>query len=91
MDTVESTFAYYNHSFRSLDYTFKLFQLIFKSKFTCAWTKAEAIVLNVFTPYAMQNLYTDLEKCKFLSILADASNYKETKLFPILARYIDWR
>ena len=91
---VEGTFAYHtichNHSFRSMDCTSKLLQVAFEPKFTCARTKAEAIILHVFMPYALRTLQSDLEKCSFVSILTDASNHKEVKLFPILVRYIDW-
>ncbi|GLV42532.1 hypothetical protein CBL_21272, partial [Carabus blaptoides fortunei] len=86
---IEGTFAYHtichNHSFRSMDSTLKLLQVAFEPKITCAQTKAEAIMLNVFMPYALRVLHNDLEKCSF-----DASNHKEIKLFPILVRYIDW-
>lgn len=79
---VEDTFAYHSvchsHSFRYLDCTSKLLQLISESKFTYAQIKAGAIVLNVFIPCALQRLHADLEKCSFF--LTDASNHKE-KIF----------
>ena len=73
-----------------MDCTSKLLQVAFEPKFTCARTKAEAIILHVFMPYALRTLQSDLEKCSFVSILTAASNHKKVKLFPILVRYIDW-
>ena len=81
---VEGTFAYHtnfhNHSFRSMDCTSKLLQVAFELKFTCARTKAEAIIWHVFIPYALKTLQSNLKKCSFVSILTDASNPKEVKL-----------
>ena len=58
----------------------------FEPKFSCAWTKCEAIVVQVFAPYVEQKLEVQLKESDFLTIMTDASNHGNTKLFPILVR-----
>lgn len=79
----------HNQTFRSLDCTSKLVRGLFEPKFSCARTKAEAIVKNVFAPYTIQELLRDLENIKFLALFTDSSNHKDIKLFPVLIRYFD--
>lgn len=90
---IEGTFAYHtvchNHSFRSMDCTSKLLQTTLEPKFSCARTKAEAIVTNIFAPNILNILHCNLKQCTFVSVLTDASNHKEIKLFPVLIRYFD--
>lgn len=89
----EGAFAYHtvmhNHTFRSMDCTSKLLQVTLEPKFACARTKTEAIIRNVLTPHAQNELRCDLENVTFISILTDASNHKEIKIFPLLVRYFD--
>lgn len=84
----EGTFAYHtvshNHSFRSMDCTSKLLQKALEPKFKCARTKAKAIIANLFAPHCLSELQSDLERYSFVSIMTEASNHKEIKIFPIL-------
>ena len=56
----EGLWAYHtvreNQSFRSNDCTSKLIKTCFEPKFSCARTKCEAIIVNVFTPNAEKEL-----------------------------------
>lgn len=72
-----------------MDCTSKLIQKVFEPKFSCARTKVEAVVINVLAPFAESELKINLEKAKFISILLDASNHKDLKMFPTLVRYFD--
>ncbi|XP_047036755.1 protein FAM200B-like [Helicoverpa armigera] len=87
----EGVWAYHtvqeNHSFRSNDCASKLIQSCFDPKFTCARTKSEAIVVNVLTPTAMKELKDDLDKCNCITILNDASNHGNKKIYPIVVRF----
>lgn len=80
---------FHNQSFRSMDCTSKLIQKLFEKKFSCARTKAEAIVKKVLAPHAIEELRKDLEAASFLAVFSDASNHKDIKLFPTLIRYFD--
>lgn len=51
------------------------------NKFSCGRTKAEAIILNVLTPFFKNLLTTDLSAVNFVIKLSDASNHKDLKLF----------
>ncbi|XP_051167012.1 uncharacterized protein LOC127285186 [Leptopilina boulardi] len=77
----------HNHSFRSMDCTSRLVQILFEKKFACKRTKTEAIVVNVLAPHAQMNLKTELSSASYVSIYTDSSNHKDLKLFPILVRY----
>lgn len=79
--------VHHNQTFRSTDCTSKIIQRIFEPKYSCARTKTEAIVCNVLSPLAMEELRNDLDQVHFLSVYSDASNRKEIKLFPIVVRY----
>ncbi|KAK8785204.1 hypothetical protein V5799_008430 [Amblyomma americanum] len=70
-----------------MDCTSKLVQKLFSEKFSCARTKAEAIALNVLAPSAEEELKTDLQEAKFVSVFCDASNHKDLKVLPIMVRY----
>lgn len=88
----EGVWAYYvikaNHSFLSSDCASKLFRTCFEMrKFHCARTKCEAIVTNVFAPYANKVLETELSDRNFVSISTDASNHGNIKMMPVVVRY----
>ncbi|XP_060835436.1 uncharacterized protein LOC132929545 [Rhopalosiphum padi] len=87
----EGIFAFHtvihNHSFRSMDCTSSLLKQMYNKKFTCARTKAESIVLNVLAPFAMQQIYKEIENINFATIMIDTSNHKNLKIVPILIRY----
>ena len=88
----EATFAYhtviYNQSFRSMTCTSDLIrQLLNDKKFTCAKTKTREIIVNVISPYIVDNIVKELRSAKFISVLVDGSNHKSIKLVPILVRY----
>ena len=86
----EGLWAYHtvkeNQSFRSSDCASKILKTCFEPKFSCARTKCEAIVVQVFAPYVEQKLEVQLKESDFLTIMTDASNHGNTKLFPILVR-----
>lgn len=87
----EGVWAYHtiqeNHSFRSNDCASKLIQSCFDPKFICARTKSEAIVVNVLTPTAMKELKDDLDKSNCITILNDASNHGNRKVYAIVVRF----
>lgn len=88
----EGVWAYHlikeNQSFRSSDCATKIFKICFEiSDFNCARTKCEAIIKNVFAPYACKRLKDDLDMSTFVSISTDASNHGNIKMFPIVVRY----
>lgn len=87
----EGVFAYHtirhNHSFRSMDCTALLNRKLYEPKFSCARTKCDAIVTNVFAPWAMTLLTEDLNKADFVSLSVDCSNHGHMKILPILVRY----
>ncbi|KAL4121392.1 hypothetical protein QTP88_013914 [Uroleucon formosanum] len=89
----EGAWAYHtvseNQSFRSHDCFSKLTQACFEPKFHCARTKCEKIVTNVFAPYAIDILTNQLKNANCISILTDASNHGNIKLFPLLVRLFD--
>lgn len=90
---MEGTFAFHtiihNHSFRSMDCTNKLLKKFCDEKFSCARTKCESIVTSVFNEYCKKMLSENLDSVSYISILSDASNHNEIKLYPILVRYFD--
>ncbi|CAH0563113.1 unnamed protein product [Brassicogethes aeneus] len=89
----EGLFAYHtinhNQSFRSMDCTSQLIRNIFNKKFTCARTKTEAIVCNVFYPYSKTKLTEEISDASYIAIFSDASNHNDVKLFPSLIRFFD--
>ncbi|GBM09714.1 hypothetical protein AVEN_186417-1 [Araneus ventricosus] len=89
----EATFAYHtaNHSlnFNSNSCSSKLMSKFFEPKFSLGKTKCKAIVLNVITPLAQEDLKEDLTKSNYVSVSMDASNRKDIKLVPIVVRYFN--
>lgn len=89
----EGTFAYHtvfhNQSFRSMDCTSNLVKTFYNKKFTCARTKCESIVKNVFAPWAHSELVKALSIANFVSLSIDTSNHGDTKLLPIIVRYFN--
>jgi hypothetical protein len=81
----------HSHSFRSVDCTLKLPQITLEPIFSCAYTKVEAIILNVYELHALNVLHCDLEKATFNSLLTDPPNHKEIKIFHVLVRYFDYK
>lgn len=74
-----------------MDCTNKLIKKFHNSKFSCARTKCESIITGVFKEYCEKLLEDNLNSVSFVSILSDASNHNEVKLYPILVRYFDIR
>ena len=74
----------HNHSFRSVDCTSSIIRNLFSKKFTCARTKCESIVVNVFAPFALREVLNDLREAKYVSVMADSSNHSNMKLVPVL-------
>ena len=87
----EGSFAYHtihhNHSFRSMDCTGSMICNFYQQKFTCARTKCEAIVKNIFAPWALELVSQDLIKTEATALSIDTSNHGHLKLLPILARF----
>uniref|UniRef100_A0A8C6K6H0 Uncharacterized protein n=1 Tax=Nothobranchius furzeri TaxID=105023 RepID=A0A8C6K6H0_NOTFU len=87
----EATFAYHlvkhNHSFRSMDCTAGLLRKCYDQRFTCARTKAEAVVTSVIAPHAMDLLKEDTTDATLVSVAVDTSNHKAVKLVPVVVRY----
>ncbi|XP_062538709.1 uncharacterized protein LOC134206983 [Armigeres subalbatus] len=87
----EALFAYHcvrhSQSFRSNDCLSKLINKLYDPKFSSARTKSEAIVTNVLSPFALQEVVEDLRKVNSVTISVDASNKKDIKLFPVVVRY----
>jgi len=72
-----------------MDGTSTLLKHIYGKKFSCARTKTESIILNVFAPFAMQQIFNELKSAKFTTIMIDTSNHKNLKVVPILIRYFN--
>ena len=70
-----------------MDYTTYLQQKFADKKFSCARTKCEAIVRNVFARWALEELTNDLKSVDFVTVSYDTSNHKHIKLLPIVVRY----
>ncbi len=87
----EGVFAYHtmhhDHSYRSMDCTAQLTRRLYESKFTCARTKCEVIVSNVFAPWATYLATQDLDQVEYVSLSIDASNHGHVKLLPVVVRY----
>ncbi|KAL7406482.1 hypothetical protein ABVT39_020149 [Epinephelus coioides] len=77
----------HNHSYRSIDCTAQLTKKLHEPKFSCAQTKGEAIVKNVFAPWATNMVTQDLDQVEFVSLSIDSSNHEHVKLLPIMVRY----
>lgn len=50
-------------------------------------TKCESIITSVFNEYCKKMLSENLDSVSYISILSDASNHNEIKLYLILVRY----
>lgn len=88
----EGVWAYHvirsNHSFRSADCASKIIRSCFALvKFTCARTKCESIATGVIAPYVSRELQKDLADCHFVTLITDASNHGNIKMFPVVVRY----
>lgn len=87
----EGVWAYHtvkqNNSFRGNDCSSKLIQACFEPKFRCARTKCEAIVTSVFAPFSLNEVKQQIGEAHCFSLLTDASNHGNTKLFPVVVRY----
>lgn len=77
----------HNHSFRSMDCTAQLTKKLHEPKFSCARTKGQTIVNNVFAPWATTMVTQDLDQVEFVSLSVDSSNHGHLKLLPIMVRY----
>lgn len=55
-------------------------------KFTCARTKCEVIVSNVFAPWAASLVTQDLEQVQYVFLSIDVSNH--VKFLPAVIRYL---
>lgn len=92
MAACEGAWAYHlikaNQSFRSTDCSSKLFRTCFGMKnFHCARTKSEAIVTNVFAPFAFEELKKELSAVRYVCVSTDASNHGNVKMMPVMVRY----
>ena len=58
------------------------------SNLSCARTKSRSIVLNVLSPCFTQLLLDDLKKSFYFSLLYDASNKGNTKVFPFCVQFL---
>lgn len=88
----EGVYAYHvaktNHSFNPCDCESKIFRKCFEMKtFYCGRTKCHAIVTNVFAPYIIEEIKSDLLNANHLTVTTDASNHGNIKLMPVLARF----
>lgn len=88
----EGVWAYHlldeNENFRSADCSSKIFRNCFGiSKYHCARTKCEAIIKNVFGPFFEKQLVDEMKNAMFVSIITDASNHGNIKMYPVLIRW----
>lgn len=88
----EGVWAYHviraNHSFRSADCASNIIRSCFALvKFSCARTKCESIATGVIAPYVFRELKKDLADSPFVTLITDASNHGNIKMFPVLVRY----
>lgn len=88
----EGVWAYHlineNENFRSADCSSKIFRNCFGlTKYQNARTKCEAIVKNVFGPFIEKQLVEEMKNAIYVSIITDASNHGNIKMFPVLVRY----
>lgn len=78
----------HNQSFKSMSCTSKIIREVYgESDFKCSASKAAAIVSGVFEPMIIDQIESELENSRFVTISTDASNHNELKMFPILIRY----
>lgn len=77
----------HNQSLQSLQCTSKLIQNTCEKQFQCSYTKASTIINSVFAPMVIEQIKSELETAKFVTISTDASNHSAIKMFPVLIRY----
>lgn len=78
----------HNQSFKSMACTSKIIRNVYgETDFKCSASKATAIVSGVFHPMIIDEIESELENARFVTISTDASNHKELKMFPIVIRY----
>ncbi|XP_043381024.1 uncharacterized protein LOC114021903 isoform X1 [Chelonia mydas] len=83
----------HHHSYHSQDCGNKLYPSIFTdskiaSKIHCGRTKAEALIENVLAPHSLKLAVQDIGSASF-SIVTDAWNKGNTKLFPVALHYFN--
>jgi hypothetical protein len=65
----EGLFAFHtikhNHSFRSMDCTCSGIRKLHEEKFSCGQSKCESIVVNVLAPFAVQQIFEELESVTY--------------------------
>lgn len=77
----------HNQSFKSMACTSKLIRGVYgETDFKCSASKAAAIVSGVFHPMIIDQIESELENARFVTISTDASNHKELKMFPSILR-----
>jgi hypothetical protein len=92
LQTAATELAYTYHvakhgiAFRTTECSSSLFALMFDKNYQCAKTKSAAIATNVIGPMITEEVKSDLESMSFLTLMTDASNRKDVKLLPVLAR-----
>jgi hypothetical protein len=66
----EGLFAFHtikhNHSFRSMDCTSSDIRRLHVERFSCGRTKCGSIAVNVLAPFAMQQIFEELESVTYL-------------------------
>ncbi|XP_050776320.1 uncharacterized protein LOC127032781 isoform X4 [Gopherus flavomarginatus] len=83
----------HHHGYHSQDCGNKLYPSIFAdskiaSKIHCGRRKAEALIENVLAPHSLKLAVQDIGSISF-SIVTDASNKGNTKLFPVAVHYFN--
>nr|XP_005313440.1 uncharacterized protein LOC101943458 isoform X1 [Chrysemys picta bellii]XP_005313442.1 uncharacterized protein LOC101943458 isoform X1 [Chrysemys picta bellii] len=83
----------HHHSYHSQDCGNKLYPSIFTdsklaSKIHCGRSKTEALIETVLAPHSLKLAMQDIGSSSF-SIVTDASNKGNTKLFPVALRYFN--
>lgn len=70
-----------------MDCTAHLTRKLYGPKFSCARTKGDVKVRNIFAQWATTMLTQDLDQVEFVSLSTDSSNHRRVKLLPIRVRY----
>jgi hypothetical protein len=47
------------------------------------------IILNILIPLAPSEFQSNIQKANLISVMTNASNHKDTKIFPVLVRYFE--
>ncbi|KAI2797968.1 hypothetical protein BLOT_013878 [Blomia tropicalis] len=91
----EVCFSYYNlihnHSFRDSTDLSQLINLNFDKAYHCSKTKTRKIAIDVLATHFINVLRENLLNSKFVTIFSDTSNFKSTKIFPVLVRFFDFK